>query len=213
MATERNPSPALTDAQLDDIVDRLLRGRYEKNRPVESVEVLRSGLLGPQTARDYVTARWGVRSRWSSNVNDGLSQAGVTMRSNKLWERLSSHVNRLRSNGHEEAVYRIVDGRTYDTVCYAVGSPESAKQWAWALFGWTLPEGTRVEHLRCELAAGGGFIKASALNGQLVTRLREQVEELNVEIARRTTRRDRLDSLIDSVTMASAHLVSGATVE
>lgn len=213
MANERNPSPALSDAQLDDIVDRLLRGRYEKNRPVEAVEVLRSGLLHAQTVRDYVVARWGVRSRWSSNAEDGLSQAGITMRSNKLWERLSPHIQRLRTQGHEEAVYRIIDGRTYDTVCYAVGSPESAKQWAWALFGWTLTEGTRIEHLRCELAAGGGFIKASALNGQFVTRLKEQVGELNEEIARKTTRRDRLDSLIDSVNMASAHLVSGATVE
>ncbi len=34
MPSERNPSHVLTNAQLDDIVDRLLRGKYEKHRPV-----------------------------------------------------------------------------------------------------------------------------------------------------------------------------------
>lgn len=213
MPTERNPSHTLTDAQVDDIVDRLLRGRYEKNRPVQPIEVLRAGFMGSQTCRDYVLERWGVRSRWSSDAKEGLSHAGITMRSNKLWERVSPHLMRLRNEGHEELVWRIYDHRTYDTVCYAVGSSTSAKQWAWTLFGWILPQPSDVSNLRADMAGGGGFIVASSLNATLVNRFRDSITELNNEIQKRTERRDRLESLIDSVTMASAHLVSGATVE
>ena len=212
MANERNPSFSLTDAHVDDIVDRLLRGRYEKNRPVEALEVVRAGLIGAQTCRDYVVARWGQRSRWqSSSGKDGpLSSAGVTMRTNKLWERASSHIQAIKSTDNEELVWRVYDGRSYDTVCYAVGSSTSARHWAWTLFGWTLPEGATSERLRCDLHGGGGVIAASAMNMGLVKRSTERAEGLREEAARKLAEAERLENAIASVTAAAAHLAGGS---
>ena len=121
MPSERNPSHMLTNAQLDDIVDRLLRGKYEKHRPVEPIEAARTGLLGAGNIRSYVVSRWGERSRWSSNTN-ALSAAGVTMRSNKLAERLQPLIQRAQHLENEELIWRVYDTRSYDTLCYAVGS-------------------------------------------------------------------------------------------
>ena len=211
MATARNPSFGLTDAQVDDIVDRLLRGKYEKNRPVDSLEVVRAGFIHPGTTRDYVTARWGQRSRWSSNSSEGLSSAGVTMRSNKLWERCSNHVARVKG-GYVDApdlVWRITDARTYNTVCYATGSAQSAKQWAFTLFGWTLREGARIEELRTELAGCGGDLAASIANIGMLGRLNEQIEELEIRAARELAAAEKYRTMRDTIASAAAHLAGG----
>lgn len=212
MPTERNPSNSLTDAQVDDIVDRLLRGKYEKHRPVGSIEVVRAGLMGGQTCRDYVVARWGERSRWSRgpSTKDGpLSAAGVTMRSGKLWERCSDHIQKMKHVENDELVWRIWDGRSYETVCFSVGSSRTAINWAWTLFGWTLPEGSSIEKLRADLAGAGGTIAASSLNMGLVNRLTEQMNDLRADAARRTAQADRIEAAISSVTGAAVHLAAG----
>lgn len=215
MANERNPSFGLTDAQVDDIVDRLLRGKYEKHRPVEALEVCRAGLIGAGVCRDYVVARWGERSRWRGGVSskDGpLSSAGVTMRSNKLWERCSGHVNAAR-NGRidsDELVWKITDARSYDTVCYAAGSPASAKQWAFTLFGWTLREGTKIEELRTELAGCGGAIAASIANIGMLGRLDENIRELELRAQRELAAAERYRTMRDTIASAAAHLAGGA---
>lgn len=212
MPSERNPSYNLTNAQLDDIVDRLLRGKYEKHRPVEPIEAARTGLLGAGNIRSYVVSRWGERSRWSSNT-DALSAAGVTMRSNKLAERLQPLIARVQHLESDELVWRISDNRSYETVCYAVGSRESAKSWAWTLFGWTLPpNGGGVERLRSEFVGCGGMIAASARNMELAGRFNEQIKEHEGRAARETASAERLRAAVDSITGAAAHLASGATV-
>ena len=211
MANERNPSFGLTDAQVDDIVDRLLRGKYEKHRPVQHLEVCRAGLIGSQTCRNYVVARWGERSRWHRGTGDKdgpLSSAGVTMRTNKLWERCSNHVNSVR-NGRvdsDELVWRITDSRSYETVCYASGSAQSAKQWAFTLFGWTLREGVRIEELRTELAGCGGAVAASIANIGMLGRLNEQIEELETRAARELAAAERYRTMRDTIASAAAHL-------
>ena len=211
MATHRNPSFGLTDAQVDDIVDRLLRGKYEKHRPVEALEIVRAGFISSVTARDYVTARWGQRSRWSSNSSEGLSSAGVTMRSNKLWERCSGHVQRVKIGSVDapDLVWKITDGRTYDTVCYATGSAQSAKQWAFTLFGWTLREGARIEELRTELAGCGGDLAASIANIGMLGRLNEQIEELETRAARELAAAEKYRTMRDTIASAAAHLAGG----
>jgi len=212
MATARNPSFGLTDAHVDDIVDRLLRGKYEKHRPVEALEIVRAGFISSPTARDYVTARWGQRNRWSSDPKEGLSSAGITMRSNKLWERCSGHVQRVK-NGSVDApdlVWRVTDSRTYDTVCYATGSAQSAKQWAFTLFGWTLREGVRIEELRTELAGCGGDLAASIANIGMLGRLNEQIEELETRAARYASDAEKYRTMRDTIASAAAHLAGGA---
>jgi hypothetical protein len=213
MPSHRNPSFTLSDAQVDDIVDRLLLGKYEKYRPVSALDVVRAGLMGQTTCRDYVTARWGERGRWersSGDKNGRLSAAGITMRSNKLWERCSNHVTAVKNSDNDELVWRVYDNRSYDTVCYAVGSSSSARQWAWTLFGWTLPEGTTIERLRVELHGGGGIIAASSMNMTLAGRSSERVKALRDEAARKLAEAERLENAIASVTAAAAHLAGGS---
>lgn len=211
MATARNPSFGLTDAQVDDIVDRLLRGKYEKHRPVDSLEVVRAGFIHPGTTREYVSARWGHRPSWSRDSDAGLSSAGITMRSNKLWDRCSTHVTRVK-NGSVDApdlVWKITDGRTYDTVCYATGSAQSAKQWAFTLFGWTLREGIRIEELRTELAGCGGDLAASIANMSMLKNINDRIEELENRAARYTADAEKLRIVHSTISSAAAHLAGG----
>lgn len=211
MANERNPSFGLTDAQVDDIVDRLLRGRYEKHRPVQHLEVVRAGLIGPQVCRNYIVARWGERSRWhrgTGDKNGPLSSAGVTMRTNKLWERCSDHVQAVK-NGRvdsDELVWRITDYRSYATVCYATGSAASAKQWAFTLFGWTLREDARLEDLRAELAGCGGATAASIANIGMLGDLDRQIKDLEARAARELAAAEKMRTLHDTIAAAAAHL-------
>lgn len=211
MANERNPSFGLTDAQVDDIVDRLLRGRYEKHRPVQHLEVVRAGLIGAQTCRSYVVARWGERSRWhrgTGDKNGPLSSAGVTMRTNKLWERCSDHVQAVK-NGRvdsDELVWRITDYRSYATVCYATGSAASAKQWAFTLFGWTLREDAKLEDLRAELAGCGGATAASIANIGMLGDLDRQIKDLEARAARELAAAEKMRTLHDTIASAAAHL-------
>ena len=210
MANERNPSFGLTDAQVDDIVDRLLRGRYEKHRPVQPLEVVRAGLIGAQVCRDYIVARWGERSRWqSSSGKDGpLSSAGVTMRTNKLWERCSNHVQAVK-NGRvdsDELVWKITDYRSYATVCYATGSAASAKQWAFTLFGWTLREDAKLEDLRADLAGCGGATAASIANIGMLGDLDRQIKDLEARAARELAAAEKMRTLHDTIAAAAAHL-------
>ena len=211
MANERNPSFGLTDAQVDDIVDRLLRGKYEKHRPVVAMEVVRAGLIGAQTCRNYIVARWGERSRWHGGVSskDGpLSSAGVTMRTNKLWERCSNHVQAVKNGRAEsdELVWRITDYRSYATVCYATGSSASARQWAFTLFGWTLREDAKLEDLRAELAGCGGATAASIANIGMLGDLDRNIKELEARAARELAQAERMRSLHDTIASAAAHL-------
>ncbi len=211
MANERNPSFGLTDAQVDDIVDRLLRGRYEKHRPVQHLEVVRAGLIGAQTCRNYVVARWGERSRWSRGTGDKngpLSSAGVTMRTNKLWERCSDHVQAVK-NGRvdsDELVWRITDYRSYATICFATGSAASAKQWAFTLFGWTLREDAKLEDLRADLAGAGGSTAASIANIGMLGELDRQIKELESRAARELAAAEKMRTLHDTIASAAAHL-------
>ena len=212
MPNERNPSYNLTDAALDDIVDRLLRGKYEKHRPVVPLEAARTGLLGANNIRSYVVSRWGERSRWSRNT-DLLSSAGVTMRSNKLAERLQPLIQKAQTLESDELIWRVYDQRGYDTVCYAVGSRESARNWAWTLFGWTLPEaGGGVERLRADFVGVGGMIVASTRNMELAGNYSDRIKEHEGRAARETAQAERLRAAVDSITGAAAHLASGAMV-
>jgi len=208
--SDRNPSFGLTDSMIDGIVDRLLLGKYEKHRPVGSLEVVRAGLISSGACRSYVIARWGQRSRWeSSSGKDGpLSNAGVTMRSNKLWERAGDHVGSVKAGTVEsdDLVWRVYDSRSYNTVCFAVGSPSSARQWAFTLFGWTLREGTVVDNLRVELAGAGGHVAASIANIGQLGGLARQIKDLEDRAAQQIEQAGRIRLLHDTIASASAHL-------
>ena len=200
MPSSRNPSLNLTDDRIDDIVDRLLLGKYEKHRPVVMLEAIRTGLLSLDTCREY------VRSRWSMT----LTRAGITMRSNKLWERMVPHVSSAQETDNNELVWKVYDNRSYETICYAVGSRAGARQWAWTLFGWTMPPGSEIVNIRTELSGGGGIITASSMNMELVNRLKVNIKGCEDRAASQLATAERLRGMIDAVTGAAAHLISGA---
>ena len=200
MPSSRNPSLNLTDDRIDDIVDRLLLGKYEKHRPVVMLEAIRTGLLSLDTCREY------VRSRWMAT----LTRAGITMRSNKLWERMVPHISSAQETDNNELVWKVYDSRSYETICYAVGSRAGARQWAWTLFGWTMPAGSEIVNIRTELSGGGGLITASSMNMDLVNRLKVNIKSYEDRAASQLASAERLRGMIDAVTGAAAHLISGA---
>jgi hypothetical protein len=200
MPSSRNPSLNLTDDRIDDIVDRLLLGKYEKHRPVVMLEAIRTGLLSLDICREY------VRSRWSMT----LTRAGITMRSNKLWERMVPHISSAQETDNNELVWKVYDNRSYETICYAVGSRAGARQWAWTLFGWTMPPGSEIMNIRTELSGGGGIITASSMNMDLVNRLKVNIKSYEDRAALQLASAERLRGMIDAVTGAAAHLISGA---
>jgi hypothetical protein len=209
--SNRNPSFGLTDKHVDDIADRLLLGKYEKHRPIQHLEVVRAGFLNAEHCRSYVLSRWGERDRWNRGPRgkDGpLSPAGVTMRTNKLWERCSDHVRAVKNGNIEcdELVWKITDNRTYETVCYATGSAQSARQWAFTLFGWTLREGMRVEDLRSDLAGCGGPVAASIANIGMIGRLNDAIDAHEGRAARELAAAEKTRLLRDTIASASAHL-------
>lgn len=204
MPSSRNPSLNLTDDHIDDIVDRLLLGKYEKHRPVGSLEAIRTGLLSLDSCREYVRNRW---SAWSAK---SLSRAGITMRSNKLWERMVPHISSAQETDNNELVWKVYDNRNYEAICFAVGSRHGARQWAWTLFGWTMPPGSEIGNIRTELMGGGGIITASSMNMELVGRLKSNIKGCEDQAAAQLVKAERLRGMIDAVTGAAAHLISGA---
>jgi hypothetical protein len=206
MPTYRNPSFSLTDAQVDDIVDRLLLGKYEKHRPAKQIEVIRAGLLTHSTCNNYVTSRWGVRPRYSHDPKAGLSGAGVTMRTNKLWERAEVHLRNTNNIAEaDEIVWKVIDDRTFDTVCFATGSREGARNWAFTLFGWTLREGCRIEELRCHLAGAGGAQAASMMNLSRLNEISNAIKGCELKIAEMNQRMDKLRIIHDTVASVAAY--------
>lgn len=205
----RNPSFGLTNELVDNIADRLLRGRYEKRMPVQTLEVIRAGLISLEACRSYVIARWGERSRWArgpSSKDGPLSSAGITMRSGKLWERAQVHVARAKDLDEPEIVWRIQDGRTYETLCYATGSSGAAKQWAFTLFGWAVRPGLVVGDLRAHLHSAGGGLAASIANVGMLERINGRIRSIEEEVAQKLEAAGNLRNLHDSIAAAAAHL-------
>ena len=130
------------------------------------------------------------------------------MRTNKLWERCSNHVQAVKNGRAEsdELVWRITDYRSYATVCYATGSSASARQWAFTLFGWTLREDAKLEDLRAELAGCGGAVAASIANIGMLGDLDRNIKELEARAARELAQAERMRSLHDTIASAAAHL-------
>jgi hypothetical protein len=108
-----------------------------------------------------------------------------------------------------DLVWRVSDSRTYQTICYATGSAQSAKQWAFTLFGWTLREGIRIDELRTELAGSGGDLAASIANMAMLGTLNTQIEEYETRAAASTLAAEKLRLIHSTISSAAAHLAGG----
>lgn len=204
MATRRNPSWNLTDARLDDIVDQLLLHRYSK-RPPSVIDVVRTGFINGDGIRGYVETRWPERSRFAETIKGvNLSGAGQTMRSNKIAEHIRKRLGSHEKIASNELVWTVRNSRTYDVICYASGTYEGARNWAFTLFGWTLGPATKITDLSLSLIGGGGAEEAAIRNMSQIGVIQKRREAQVSEIERHQARLDATDILLSTITSAAA---------
>ncbi len=207
-SSHRNPSWNLSTEAVDDIVDRLLLGKYEKHRPVTFKEAasigMHSGTGGNVSL--YVEQRWGIRHRYDSGCKGGpLSKAGITMRTNKLTERINKVVTHVENSTESSLVWNIRHRRTYETVCYAAGTYGGAIGWAFTLFGWIQGPETKQTDLFGTMLGTGGTAEASARNMTLISSLQKSREALVIDLANRQKKIENMDILIDTIVSAAAY--------
>jgi len=204
MATRRNPSWNLSDEQLDDIVDQLLLHRYSK-RPPSVIDVVRTGFINGEGIRAYVETRWPERGRYASTIKGvNLSAAGQTMRSNKLAERVRKCIGNDRQITSSELVWTVRNSRSYDTICYASGTYDGARNWAFTLFGWTLGSETKITDLTLTLIGGGGAQEAAIKNMSQIGVIQKRREAQVAEIEKHQARLEATDILLSTITTAAA---------
>lgn len=207
MSSARNPSFGLHDDTFDDIVDRLLLGKYEKYRKVSFCEAVSLGLhAGSNTSvMAYVTARWGERGRYASATKNGpLSKAGITMRTNKLSERINAVVVGAETSSETSLVWKIQNRRNYNAVCFAAGTMGGALAWSHAVFGWTQGPESKVTDIVAYLVGAGGQNEASARNLTMVGGLQKSREVLLLDLVRRQKIIEDMELLISTVISAAA---------
>ena len=204
MATRRNPSWNLTDARLDDIVDQLLLHRYSK-RPPSVIDVVRTGFINGEGIRGYVETRWPERGRYAETIKGvNLSGAGQTMRSNKLAEHVRKRIGNHNQIASNELVWMVRNSRTYDVICYASGTYEGARNWAFTLFGWTLGPETKITDLTLNLIGGGGAEEAAIKNMSQIGVIQKRREAQVAEIEKYQARLEATDILLSTITSAAA---------
>lgn len=193
MTNRSNPSDTLTLEAVDDIIDRTLRGHYEKKRPVTPLELMETGLW-----RDWTAQRRYVEQRWRQ------SPAGVTMRHNNLNRKIDSKMRGLRDDT-PGLVWKI--GRRYssEAICYATGTRQDAVGWAHMVYGWTIP-GVSRDDLIPDLVGCGGLPEVIRRNMEILPRVRESISNLEREIARMQDRIAAYNNIIETTLSATAHL-------
>lgn len=210
-SSSRNPSWNLSNDALDDIIDRLLLGKYEKHYPVTFKEAVSIGLHAGSggSVEQYVIARYGTRGRYASSLKGGpLSKAGVTMRSNKITERIAKIVVSIDTNTEPSLVWSIRNNRTYSTICYATGTRTGAIGWAFTLFGWTQGPEIKMTDLSAFLLGAGGSSEAAARNLTMVGTLQRQRDGIITNVESLQKKLEDMNLLIDTV-MSTAAMATG----
>lgn len=172
-----NPSHILALEVVDNIVDRLMKGKYEK-RPPTNKELWQAGMMNA-SARVYVMERW-----------PELTRAGKTMRANKLSKLLTEAGCRVGTrvddtNSDPDCVWRIYN-RSYDRNLLAelhiVGPGKTQadlvllRQQAWLLYGWLwngVIEGP--DNLYSEKVGMGGQSEANYFNGRIINEVKGDI--------------------------------------
>ena len=201
MPSSRNPSHFYTNEQVDNIVDRLLKGRGIKQRlRVDPIEAWKTGLVDMQTIRDYVEMRW------------GSSRQGVTMRTNNLSGK--SHSARHGSlypgvtfnpKAQDFAVWRV--SNHYTTFCHITGAGGNEgqvamlRQQAFLMWGWMIEGLKSADSLELKLVGMGGAAEAAVLNSFLIDDMKQRRDRVAKELERYQTVLKDLDLRIEG-TMA-----------
>ena len=201
MPSSRNPSHFYNNEQVDNIVDRLLKGRGIKQRlRVDPIEAWKTGLVDMQTIRDYVEMRW------------GSSRQGVTMRTNNLSGK--SHSARFGNlypgvtfnpKAQDFAVWRV--SNHYTTFCHITGAGGNEgqvamlRQQAFLMWGWMIEGLKSADSLELKLVGMGGAAEAAVLNSFLIDDMKQRRDRVAKELERHQTVLKDLDLRIEG-TMA-----------
>ena len=202
-----NPSFVLSLEEVDEIIDRVLKGKYAKKKPTPQ-EVMQTGLYHVTSA-----ARWRVspdtyiRERFTE-----LTKAGRTMRGNKLMDKMNEvfrGVGWERIEASPMSVWQ-VRSRNYDSeyVYIQASSSELARNTAWLIWGWMWADNeVTASNLRVLFVGLGGALEANRRNVSLVTGLKEQLARLDREVSNLT---QKANTLRDRVEMAQGVMAVSA---
>lgn len=203
-----NPSRILTLDTVDEIVDRLLKGKYAKFPPTNK-ELWQAGLMA-MGCRTYVGQRW-----------PELTRTGITRRSGKMINLLTAAFQAERRGSSDvlsdpDSVWK-VHNRSYDREKYAElyligpGGSSSEKQMlrqqAWLLYGW-LWNGNidSPEQLYLEKVGMGGQAEANIFNVNIIKetqRLIRTVDETLTEYQEKRTRLVQRIEALQTMTVAA----------
>ena len=200
-----NPSHILTLDSVDEIVDRLMKGKYTKFPPTHK-ELWQAGLMAT-SCRSYVSQRW-----------PELTRTGITRRSSKMSTLLSAsfQAERRDSSGvlsDPDSVWKVYN-RNYDREKYAelylIGPGGSAsekqmlRQQAWLLYGW-LWNGNidGPEQLYLEKVGMGGQAEANIFNANIIKETQRLIRTVDETLTEYQEKRTRLVQRIEALqTMA-----------
>jgi hypothetical protein len=194
--SERNPSFGLTNEQVDDIVDRVLRGKYEK-RPPTTEEILSTGLTSLSRCWDYVGVRW----------RGTLTKTGHTMRRNNLWGKLSGCADQVWKLDDPRLVWEMRSSHDSAVICYATGSSKAAERWTNLFFQWTLPERA---HINIYYYGFGGVEQAAILNTSLLPETEKRINGYLEQARVYEQKAERLRTTFDVLAGAAIHLQASA---
>jgi hypothetical protein len=185
MPTESNPSLIYDQATVDNIVDRIMKADYVKERlRVSQVEAWNLGFRDSNTVRNYVRARWfktgqGLTMRTSS-LSDKIGRA----RLGTLYKNFSSFMPKE----HDQAVWEVT--RNYTTLCFisgpggAEGRTSMLRQQAFLLWGWMMDDLRSADQLDLRLVGLGGPAEAAIRNTFILDDLKVRKERIIGEIGR-----------------------------
>lgn len=196
MPTKRNPSLEYTDEQLDNIVDRVVRGKYERVKPTLR-EVIATGLISRDHIEDYVQLRWYHQ----------LTRAGRTMRINNLYSKFATYIRQIDDFDSPEAVWVVTSRYTGRPVCYTTGGSKGAVKWAETMFGWTMSPNERLDSRFVSL---GGIDRAAILNMNLIPDIQERIQNEERKAKEALEKADKWRISLDALATVANHMAGNA---
>jgi hypothetical protein len=185
MPTESNPSLIYDQATVDNIVDRIMKADYVKERlRVSQVEAWNLGFRDSNSVRNYVRARWfktgqGLTVR-TGNLADKIGRA----RLGTLYKNFKSFAPRE----HDQAVWEVT--RNYTTLCHISGPGGTdgrmsmLTQQAFLLWGWMIDDLRSADQLELRHVGLGGVEEAALRNAFIIDELKNRRVRLISEIER-----------------------------
>jgi hypothetical protein len=143
---DRNPSFILTTSEVDRIIDLI-----DKRKTVTAIQAWQTNLNNYDRLSHYITARWGYKT-----------YSGHSRRTSNLWNKIRKACGQLDKNNPD--IVWSVSAYGHGTLCFIAGCDRtSARQMAWSLYSWLLPESwvksNSASSLETEMVGVGGKLE------------------------------------------------------